>query len=108
MYFAVKKVINSNPEALERQYVEDYVELNSDPQYADLIKEEKKTGRAYAICTILILPAFVAALVLSVSRLYSVGAPEPVCLFCPPTPQQKEGDGTEKGRCFLQPRSFRI
>lgn len=74
MYFAVKQVINSNPEALERQYVEDYVELNSDPQYADLIKEEKKTGRAYAICTILILPAFVAALVLSVS-------PAPASLF---------------------------
>ena len=69
MYFAVKKVINSNPEALERQYVEDYVELNSDPQYADLIKEEKKAGRAYTTCVFLILPAFVAATALSVTHM---------------------------------------
>lgn len=74
MYYAVKKVINSNPEALKKQYAEDYAELNSDPQYAELIKEEKKAGRAYAICTFLILPAFVAALVLSVS-------PAPASLF---------------------------
>lgn len=74
MYYAVKKVINSNPESLERQYVEDYAKLNSGPQYAELTKEEKTAGRAYAICTILILPAFVAALVLSVS-------PAPSSLF---------------------------
>lgn len=74
MYYAVKKVINSNPEALERQYVEDYAELNSDPQYAELTKEEKKASRAYTICTILILPAFVAATALSVS-------PAPTSLF---------------------------
>lgn len=74
MYYAVKKVINSNPEFLERQYVEDYAELTSGPQYAELTKEEKKAGRAYAICTIFILPAFVAALVLSVS-------PAPSSLF---------------------------
>lgn len=74
MYYAVKKVINSNPEALERQYVEDYAELSSDPQYADLTKEEKRARSAYAICTILILPAFAAAMVLSVS-------PAPTSLF---------------------------
>lgn len=32
MYYAVKKVINSNPEALEKQYIEDYAALNSDTQ----------------------------------------------------------------------------
>lgn len=74
MYYAVKKVINSNPEALERQYVEDYAELSNDPQYADLTKEEKRARNAYAICTILILPAFVAAMALSVS-------PAPASLF---------------------------
>lgn len=74
MYYAVKKVINSNPEALERQYVEDYAELSNDPQYADLTKEEKRARNAYTICTILILPAFVAATALSVS-------PAPTSLF---------------------------
>ena len=74
MYYAVKRVINSNPEALEKQYVEDYAELNSDPQYAELITEKEKAVHAYAICTILILPAFVAALVFSVS-------PAPTSLF---------------------------
>lgn len=74
MYYAVKKVINSNPEALERQYVGDYAELSNNPQYADLTKEEKRARSAYAICTILILPAFVAATALSVS-------PAPTSLF---------------------------
>lgn len=74
MYYAVKKVINSNPEALERQYVKDYAEMSSDLQYADLTKEEKRARSAYAICTILILPAFVAATALSVS-------PPPTSLF---------------------------
>lgn len=74
MYYAVKKVINSNPESLERQYVEDYAELNSGPQYAELIKAEKKAARVHAICTIFILPAFVAATTLSVS-------PAPVSFF---------------------------
>ena len=90
MYYAVKKVINSNPESLERQYVEDYAELNSGPQYAELTKEEKKAGRAYAICTILIFPAFVAACSLFPFRLYSVGSPDLVCHFCPQAPQQAQ------------------
>lgn len=115
MYYAVKKVINSNPEALERQYVEDYAELSNDPQYADLTKEEKRARSAYAICTILILPAFVAATALSVSppahfpfRIHSVGSPDLVCHFCPQAPQQKERGHQEKERRLLQSRSLRI
>lgn len=42
MYYAVKKVINSDPEALAKQYAEDYAALNADTQYAELIKEERK------------------------------------------------------------------
>ena len=79
MYFAVKKVINSNPEALEKQYVEDYAALNSDTQYAALAAEEyKRAGRACTACVFLILPAFVATMALSVSH-----APPSLSAFIP-------------------------
>lgn len=74
MYYAVKKVINSNPESLERQYVEDYAELNSDPQYTKLIKEERKAGTAFTACLLATLPAFAVATALSVS-------PPPTCFY---------------------------
>lgn len=79
MYFAVKQVINSNPEALEKQYVEDYAALNSDTQYAALAAEEyKRAGRACTACVFLILPAFVATMALSVSH-----APTSLSAFIP-------------------------
>lgn len=79
MYFAVKKVINSNPEALEKQYVEDYAALNSDTQHAALAAEEyKRAGRACTACVFLILPAFVATMALSVSH-----APTSLSAFIP-------------------------
>lgn len=78
MYYAVKKVINSDPEALEKQYVEDYAALHSDPQYAELVKEGKKMDSLYATCMIFVLPAFVAATALSVSS-----APTSLYAFIP-------------------------
>lgn len=78
MYYAVKKVINSDPEALEKQYAEDYAALNSDTQYAELVKEERKMDSLYATCMIFVLPAFVAATALSVSS-----APTSLYAFIP-------------------------
>lgn len=79
MYYAVKKVINSDPEALEKQYAEDYAALNSDPQYAALVAEEyKRAGRACTACVFLILPAFVATMALSISH-----APTSLSAFIP-------------------------
>ena len=74
MYYAVKKVINSNPEALEKQHIDDYAELNSDPQYTKLIKEERKAGKASTACLFATLPAFVVATALSVT-------PVPTCFY---------------------------
>lgn len=78
MYYAVKQVINSDPEFLANQAVEDYAALNSDTQYAALVAEERKADRAYTVCMFLILPAFVAATALSVTH-----APTSLFAFIP-------------------------
>ncbi len=67
MYYAVKRVINSNPDTLEKQHAEDHAALNSDTQYAELVKQERKAARAYITCMFLFLLAFAATTALSVS-----------------------------------------
>lgn len=94
MYYAVKKIINSNPEALEKQYLEDYAALNSDTQYAALVEDERKADRAYTVCMFLILPAFVAATALSVTH-----ARTPLFVFIPLALMIL---------CFILARKFRI
>lgn len=96
MYYAVKRVINSNPDTLEKQHAEDHAALNSDTQYAELVKQERKAARAYITCMFLFLLAFAATTALSVSpapaslRIHSAGHPHPLLFSRPLVSQQKE------------------
>lgn len=74
MYYAVRKVINSDPEALAKQYAEDYAALNADTQYAELIKEERKAGKASTACLFATLPAIAVATALCLF-------PAPTCFY---------------------------
>ena len=80
MYFAVKKVINYDPAALAEQSAKAHAALDSDTQYAKLVKTERKADTACVICTVPILPAFFAA-----TFLFSPAASEAFYAFIPLT-----------------------
>lgn len=50
MYYAVKKVINYDPESLSKQHAEDYAALDGDTEYAEMVKKEQKANISSIIC----------------------------------------------------------